>query len=252
MSDDEKTDPGLHGHDKRRHLRAPITLRVEYDGAEDLLGDYTDNLSHGGTFIATTRALPIGTAVRLVLSFRGLLAPIAIDGVVRWVRGDDDPGVGIEFAAGPDRDRLDEIIEKIKSRDPRTVGRVVKVLVVEDNAHVAELIRDGLRGSSRRSFDDTLQFDFRMAANGREALDMLKAEPFDVAIVDVYLPILDGAQLIAAARSELELKSMPIIAVSAGGDSARRQAMQAGADMFLDKPMRLRQVIETMRRLMKL
>src|SRR5262245_1832114 len=101
--------------DKRRHARAPITLRVEYEGADDLLGDYTDNLSRGGTFIATTRALPPGTAVRLVLSFRGLLAPIIIDGVVRWDRADGEsggePGVGIEFVNGPDRARLDEVVE---------------------------------------------------------------------------------------------------------------------------------------------
>ena len=245
-------DDGDSGPDKRRFARAPITLRVEYDGADDLVGDYTDNLSHGGTFVATSRSLPLGSEVRLVLSFPGLLAPIQIDGVVRWERKDDEPGVGIEFAEGPERAKLDEIIEKIRARDPRTVSRVLKVLVVEDNAHVAELIRDGLRGSSKRSFDDPLQFDFRMAQNGREAIDMLRAEPFDLAIVDIYLPVLDGGQLIEAARVELGLKSMPIIAVSAGGDSARRQAMNAGADMFLDKPMRLRQVIDTMRRLMKL
>jgi type IV pilus assembly protein PilZ len=245
-------DDGDSGPDKRRFARAPITLRVEYDGADDLVGDYTDNLSHGGTFVATSRSLPLGSEVRLVLSFPGLLAPIQIDGVVRWERKDDEPGVGIEFAEGPERAKLDEIIEKIRQRDPRTVSRVLKVLVVEDNQHVAELIRDGLRGSSKRSFDDPLQFDFRMAQNGREAIDMLRAEPFDLAIVDIYLPVIDGGQLIEAARGELGLKSMPIIAVSAGGDSARRQAMSAGADMFLDKPMRLRQVIDTMRRLMKL
>jgi type IV pilus assembly protein PilZ len=246
---DEPSDPG---HDKRRFARAPITLRVEYDGADDLVGDYTDNLSHGGTFVATTRALALGTEIRLMLSFRGLLAPVAIDGVVRWVRSDDDPGVGIEFVPGPDRDRLDEIIERIRRRDPRMVSRVLRVLVVEDNAHVADLIRNGLTGSGKRNFDDPMQFEFQTATNGREALELLGRERFDIAIIDVYLPILDGAQVITAARGELDLKSLPIIAVSAGGESAKRAAMMAGADMFLEKPMRLRQVIDTMRRLMKL
>jgi uncharacterized protein (TIGR02266 family) len=246
-------DPPDHGpSDKRRFLRAPITLRVEYDGADDLVGDYTDNLSHGGTFVATNRTLPLGTEIRLVMSFRGLLAPITIDGVVRWARQDGEPGVGIEFADGPERDRLEALVEKIRLRDPRTVSRVLKVLVVEDNTHVADLIRDGLRGSSKRNFEDSMQFDFRTAPNGREAIVLLRRESFDLAIIDVYLPIVDGAQVIATARKELELTSLPIIAVSAGGESARRQALEAGADMFLEKPMRLRQVIETMRQLMKL
>jgi FixJ family two-component response regulator len=43
--------------------------------------------------------------------------------------------------------------------------------------------------------------------------------------------------------------NLPIIAVSAGGDAARRSALAAGANIFLDKPMRLRQVIDTIQKL---
>ena len=56
--------------------------------------------------------------------------------------------------------------------------------------------------------------------------------------------------MITAARVELELTDLPIIAVSAGGDAARRAALDAGANIFLDKPMRLRQVMETIQRLL--
>src|SRR5436190_11807260 len=101
-------DDGDDAAEKRRHERKAVTLRVDYDGADDLLADYTDNLSSGGTFVVTTRALAIGTEVRLVLSFPGLLQPIQIDGAVRWIRaagsGDDladsEGGVGIEFVEG--------------------------------------------------------------------------------------------------------------------------------------------------------
>ena len=64
-----------------------MTLFVEYEGADDLLGDYTENLSSGGTFVATNRELPIGTQIQLVLSFPGLLEPVSIVGTVRWTRG---------------------------------------------------------------------------------------------------------------------------------------------------------------------
>jgi len=73
--------------DKRKSDREPVTLFVEYEGADDLVGDYTENLSSGGTFVATNRELPIGTNVHLVLSFPGLLEPISIEGTVRWTRG---------------------------------------------------------------------------------------------------------------------------------------------------------------------
>ncbi len=239
--------------DKRRDNREPVTLFVEYEGADDLVGDFTENLSSGGTFVATTRELPIGTRIQLVLSFPGLLEPISIEGTVRWQRGagssEGDAGAGIEFEAGPARDQLAALIEKIRTRDPKIVSRLFRVLVVEDNKHVAQLITEGLRGSSRRDFGG-VSFVFRAAEDGRAAIEILRREKFDALIIDVYLPIMDGPRVIQQARGELGLIELPIIAVSAGGESARRSALEAGANIFLDKPMRLRQVIDTMQRLL--
>lgn len=242
--------------EKRRESREPITLFVEYEGADDLIGDFTENLSSGGTFVATNRELPLGQRVQLVLSFPGLLEPISIEGFVRWHRADGedggDAGAGIEFAPGAARDQLEAVIERIRARDPKTVSRTFRVLVVEDNRHVAALIQEGLRGSSRRDFNSNIAFMFRNAEDGRAAVEILRREQFDALIIDVYLPILDGPKVISTARTELGLGELPIIAVSAGGDAARRSALEAGANIFLDKPMRLRQVIDTMRALMKL
>jgi uncharacterized protein (TIGR02266 family) len=231
--------------DKRRHDRAGVTLLVEYEGADEFLVDYTDNLSTGGVFVATTRTLEIGSAVRLALSFPGLVETIALDGVVRWVRGGEEPGVGIEFSASDGLRRMNQVIERIRARDPKVVSRVVRVLVVEDNPHVATFIGQGLAGSSRRGTE--LSFAVRTASNGREALELLAAESFDAIIIDVYLPVIDGAHVIAQVRNRLGLRDLPVIAVSAGGDAARSAALGAGANIFIDKPMRLRQVIDTIR-----
>lgn len=250
MSDESKDE------DLRRHDREPVTLVVEYDGADELVVDYTENLSSGGTFVHTARAFEVGTVVQLRLSFPGLLAPIALEGVVRWSRDSSagEPGAGIEFIDFDDeaRDRIDQLVHRIRERDPEVVDRVIRVLVVEDNPHVARLIKDGLRGSGRVQLGDNLSFQFRTAGNGQEALALLEVETFDALIVDIYLPVLDGAAVIASARANEQTRTIPIIAVSAGGDSARQQALGAGADFFLDKPMRLRQIIETMRQLMPL
>ncbi len=244
------------GDDRRREHREPVVLVVDYDGADDLVGDYTENLSTGGTFIHTERELDAGTEVQLVLSFPGLVHPIPIDGVVRWGRGEhdgDEPGIGIEFVRMDTeaRARLEQVIDAIARRDPSYVGRIVKVLVVEDNPHVARLIREGLDGYAAH-FGDQVSFQFCESSNGRDALAMCRSQPFDAAIIDIYLPIMDGAQVIAALRSDAELSTLPIIAVSAGGAAARDAALQAGANLFLDKPMRLRQVIESLQRLIAL
>jgi len=241
------------GEEKRRAARASVTLFVEYEGADDLVGDFTDNLSSGGTFVTTNRSLPIGTQVQLVLSFPGLLEPISIEGTVRWTRGDNaagDPGAGIEFVPGLARDTLASVVERIRTRDPRMMARLLRVLVVEDNRHVAELIQQGLTGSTRRDFGGGVSFVFRNAEDGRSALELLRKEVFDALIIDVYLPIVDGPTVIMMARRELGLVELPIIAVSAGGEPARDAALEAGANIFLDKPMRLRRVIETMQRLL--
>jgi uncharacterized protein (TIGR02266 family) len=241
------------GEEKRRAAREAVALFVEYEGADDLVGDFTDNLSSGGTFVTTNRSLPVGTQVQLVLSFPGLLEPIAIEGTVRWMRGDNaagDAGAGIEFLPGPSRDALAAVVERIRHRDPRTMARLLRVLVVEDNRHVAELIQQGLTGSTRRDFGGGVSFVFRNAEDGRAAIEILRSESFDVVIIDVYLPIVDGPRVIMIARTELGLVDLPIIAVSAGGDQARDAALQAGANIFLDKPMRLRRVVETMQRLL--
>jgi CheY-like chemotaxis protein len=180
---------------------------------------------------------------------------------VRWTRpsgaadGDEaadgaGEGVGIEFEPGAGQRELELLVDRVRSRDPELVSRLVRVLVVEDNPHVAQLIRDGLRGSERRSFADDLVFNFRTASNGREAIELLGRERFDALIIDIYLPVLDGPNVIAHVRAEPTLARMPVIAVSAGGEHAREAALAAGADFFLHKPMRLRQVIETMRQLM--
>src|SRR5689334_25165965 len=106
--------------EKRRDTREPVTLFVEYEGADDLVGDFTENLSSGGTFVATNRELPVGTRVHLVLSFPGLLEPVSIEGTVRWTRrhGEDaaGAGAGIEFAVGPARDQLAAVVDRIRSR----------------------------------------------------------------------------------------------------------------------------------------
>jgi len=244
---------GDDGQDRRGGKRETLALKVEYAGASDLVADYTQNISRGGTFVLTNRALEKGTPISLVLSFPGLIKPLTLQGVVRWVR--DEPGaergVGVEFDLedADARARLDRLVIQIAGGHPDVVERTLRVLVIEDNPHVSKLIREGLVGGSRRQLGTKVNFQFTSVSNGREALEALHAERFDFLIVDVYLPILDGASVIQEVRANRKLQSLPIVAVSAGGKSAREEALKAGADFFLDKPMRLVDIVSTMRKL---
>jgi len=242
MSGDRKED------ERKPEERRAVSLVVEYEGAADMYRDYTQNLSTGGVFIHTERDLAVGDRVSLKLSFPRLLAPLSIEGEVRWVRSvaDSDNGVGIEFVNFDDKVRaeLELILQHIRDRDPDYVEPTLRVLLVEDNPHVARLVGDGM---GRYADADVECIN---ASNGQEALDLIFSESFDVLVIDVNLPVVDGAEVISQVRASEDHKHLPVIAVSAGGAQARMEAMAAGADFFLEKPMRLREILETMQRLL--
>lgn len=246
MTEDERPD------DKRKPGtdRRPVTLVVDYDGADEMCRDYTENLSTGGVFVHTDRTMEPGDRVELMLSFPRLLAPLSIAGVVRWVRpvGDSDNGVGIEFVEFGDeaRNELEEILSHVQERDPHYVESSLRVLLCEDNTHISKLIQEGL---APVRFSGT-PLDIISANNGRDGLRLILEEQFDIVVMDANLPIMGGIAVIERARAEKRLRSLPIIVVSAGGEEVGKEAIAAGADFFLEKPMRLRQIVDTMRHLL--
>jgi CheY-like chemotaxis protein len=125
--------------------------------------------------------------------------------------------------------------------------RVIRVLLIEDNPHVAELIVDGLDGAARREMHGEVAFIFDVVGDGQSAIDRLKQIEPDLIICDVYMPIMDGAQFIRHLRAD---RKTPVIALSAGGQPARESAMQAGANVFLDKPIHLKDVLKSVAELL--
>jgi uncharacterized protein (TIGR02266 family) len=234
--------------DARKHPRSEILLKVEYPGYEDFLHDYTENISKGGTFVYSERQWQVGDRLRLTLSFPGLLRPIQLHGEVAWVRTDQDRGIGVRFLfeENPESERrLAELVRAIEKGDAGTLARRIRILVVEDNQFIQKLLRDGLDSIARRRLADAVTLIFREAANGFEGLECVMREPIDLLICDLYLPVLDGFELIRRTRLTYPKGSLPILAFSAGGADAGRRALALGADIFLDKPLRLTKVFET-------
>jgi len=216
---------------------------VDYADAGDLVSDVTTNISIGGMFIVTEQELELGNGVDLVVSFPGLVRPIHISGVVRWCqhRTGGLRGVGIEFVdMVPDSQaQLESVLARIEGGDPSLIARPLTVLLVDDNEHVATLIRQGLAVLSKRS-QQPLMFMFHTASNGREGLEVAAEVQPDLLIIDLDLPILDGRSLIGALRADGVVT--PIIAMSAVGEAGREPALDAGANVYLPKPVRLREL----------
>jgi len=77
------------------------------------------------------------------------------------------------------------------------------------------------------------------AGNGADALDMLRARPmeYDLVLMDVQMPVLDGLATTRMIRESLSLVALPVIALTAGGlGSERQRAAASGMDDFIIKP----------------
>ena len=78
------------------------------------------------------------------------------------------------------------------------------------------------------------------AADGQQALDYVTANPVDLILMDLEMPVMSGLDAIRAIRALVPARSIRIIGLSAHADDAARQAcLAAGADAYLVKPMRL-------------
>ncbi len=80
-------------------------------------------------------------------------------------------------------------------------------------------------------------FDVLEAEDGREAVETIRREKPDLALVDITLPVLDGFEVLREIRGEAEFHHLPIIIISAhDNEDVRRQAADAGGTAYISKP----------------
>jgi sigma-B regulation protein RsbU (phosphoserine phosphatase) len=103
------------------------------------------------------------------------------------------------------------------------------LLIVDDN-------EDNRYTLTRRLNREGYQ-NLTSAGNGREALDCLQAKPFDLVLLDVMMPDMNGYEVLAHVKASAQLREIPIIMISALDeiDSVIR-CIELGADDYLNKP----------------
>lgn len=106
-------------------------------------------------------------------------------------------------------------------------GRAFRVLVVDDDPSIRRMIVAALRRDG---------YDFLEAPNGREALDLMRAEHPDVVVLDLMMPVVSGWQVLEERASEQSLKEIPVIIVSANRDPEVGAVLGQGVCAFLPKP----------------
>jgi uncharacterized protein (TIGR02266 family) len=229
-----------------------MLLQVEYPDRDGYLTDATDNLSAGGAFVRTEREFELGERVPLKLSFAGLLEPVELLGEVVWVReatSDQPRGVGFKIPTdrAEDLERLAQVLRAAEKGKPRRQN--FRILLVEDNPHLMELYEYVMRKLAK---SDQLNIEVAVSNDGHDAFQKLGQDSYDLMVTDLFMPVLDGFELIKKVRADPKLSALPIVAISAGGTDAQEQARKVGASIFLRKPVRFVDVVETIKALLKL
>ncbi|MES2721445.1 MAG: response regulator [Pseudomonadota bacterium] len=129
---------------------------------------------------------------------------------------------------------------------PASAPAITRILIVEDNPWVQQVLAGLLL---------KLNCQTSLAGNGREALQYLAAETFDLVLMDCDLPELDGFSTTQLWRAQTQLSAqasnpkVPIIAITAHiSASHRMQAQEAGMDDFLQKPIDMRTLHDVLMR----
>jgi sigma-B regulation protein RsbU (phosphoserine phosphatase) len=103
-----------------------------------------------------------------------------------------------------------------------------RVLIVDDNGENRALLE---RQLSRQGHAVTV------AADGREALDFLAKQPFDLVLLDVMMPVLDGLSALREMKGSPEIRHIPVIMISALDElESVVRCIEAGAEDYLPKP----------------
>ena len=115
----------------------------------------------------------------------------------------------------------------------------IRVLVVDDHA----ILRSGLAAMIDRQTGMVMVAE---AADGRQAVELFRQHKPDVTLMDLVMPVMDGAEAIRAIRREFP-HSRFIVLTSFDGDEDIHRAIQAGAQGYLLKGMKREELFEAIR-----
>jgi len=119
-----------------------------------------------------------------------------------------------------------------------------RILIVEDSPTMRQLLVFALR---RLPGVDIVE-----AQDGMDGLRKLSSDHFDLALIDINMPVMDGLKLIGLMRGEDELRDVPVVVITTeGAEQDRQRALRLGANEYLTKPIQANRVLSVVRSLLK-
>lgn len=115
------------------------------------------------------------------------------------------------------------------SRAVDVAAQKFSVLVVDDDPSIRKMIIAALKR-------DNPDYRFAEAPNGKDALDLMRADHPDVVVLDLMMPVVSGWDVLRERAGDTDLMQIPVIVVSANRDPELATAVNAGICAFLPKP----------------
>ena len=120
-----------------------------------------------------------------------------------------------------------------------------RILIVEDSPTMRQLLVFALKRIKGVELVE--------AQDGMDGLRKVTNDQFDLAFVDINMPVMDGLKLISLIRGEENLASMPICVITTeGAKEDRERAIALGANEYLTKPIQANKVLNVAKSLLKL
>ncbi len=117
------------------------------------------------------------------------------------------------------------------------------ILIVEDNELNMKMFRDLLAAHGYVTLETN---------NGAEALDLVRQHHPDLVLMDIQLPNVSGLEIIKSIKADAELKSIPVIAVSAFVTKWDAETMrELGCEAYLAKPITITSFIESVEAMLR-
>ena len=120
-----------------------------------------------------------------------------------------------------------------------------RILIVEDSPTMRQLLVFALRRLKNVEIVE--------AQDGMDGLRKVSSDHYDLALIDINMPVMDGLKLISLIRGDHNLREIPICVITTeGAKEDRERALSLGANEYLTKPIQANRVLAVARSLLKL
>jgi len=118
-----------------------------------------------------------------------------------------------------------------------------RILVVDDDEHIQKSLSQYL---------EMEDFEVEVASSGQEALERAALQAFDLVLLDIMMPEMDGFEVVEILRAQEATSRVPIILLTARGqDTDVLKGYHLGVSSYLTKPFNLDELVETIREVLE-